>query len=153
LQNILAVDATARWFLAPNNQGSFLKPSSQGYPSCLPGCLAFVETEDERFILERHAALEKREYVRFIIGRNDEDSHFEQGIFQAAAQALERQNITGSDADGLNELRAWSSENLEKPTSFGRDTLRLGIRWFKTDSTGNISRIQEMFQILERNGI
>jgi hypothetical protein len=107
-----------------------------------------VETEDERFILERHAALEKREYVRFIIGGKDEGSHVEQGIFQAAAQALERQNLTGSDADELNELRAWFSENLEKPTSFGRDTLRLGIRWFKTDSTGHIT-----VQILERNGI
>src|SRR6267154_2671259 len=39
------------------------------------------------FILERQAALEKREYVRFIIGRKDEDSHVEQGIFQAAAGA------------------------------------------------------------------
>jgi hypothetical protein len=86
LQNIFAVDATARWFLTPDNQGSILEPSSQGYPSCLHGRLAFVATEDERFILERHAALEKREYVRFIIGRKDEDSHVEQGIFQAEAK-------------------------------------------------------------------
>jgi hypothetical protein len=93
--------------------------------SCIPGCLAFVETEDERFILERHDSLEKREYVRFVIGRKDEDSHVEQGIFQAAGQALEWQDITGSDADELKELRAWFSENLEKPTSFGRDKLRL----------------------------
>ncbi len=120
--------------------------------SCVPGRLAFVETEDDRFILERHDPLEKREYVRFVIGRKDEDSHVEQGIFQAAVQALEWQNITGSDADQLNELRAWLSENLEKPTSFGRDKLRLGICWFKTASTEHISRIWEMVQILERNG-
>jgi hypothetical protein len=58
--------------------------------SCIPGRLAFVETEDERFILERHDPLEKREYVRFVIGRKDEESHVEhveQGIFQAVAQA------------------------------------------------------------------
>ena len=59
--------------------------------SCIPGRLAFVETEDERFILERHNPLEKREYIRFVIGRKDEESHVEQGIFQAAAQALEWQ--------------------------------------------------------------
>jgi len=70
-----------------------------------------------------------------------------------SSTGVERQNITGSDADELNELRAWFSENLEKPTSFGRDTLRLGVSWFKTDSTGHISRIWEMVQILERNGI
>jgi hypothetical protein len=95
----------------------------------------------ERFILERHDPLEKREYVRFVIGRKDEDSHVEQGIFQAIARALEWQNITGSDADELNKLRAWFSDNLEKPTSFGRDKLRLGICWFKTSSAQHISRI------------
>jgi hypothetical protein len=121
--------------------------------SCLPGRLAFVETEDERFILERHNPLEKREYVRFVVHRKDEDSHVEQGIFQAAALALEWGTITGPDADELNELRAWFGENLEKPTSFGRATLHRGICWFKTGSVEHISRIWEMVQILERNGI
>jgi len=121
--------------------------------SCIPGRLAFVETEDERFILERHDPLEKREYVRFVIGRKDEDSHVEQGIFQAAGQALEWQDVTGPDADELKALRAWFNENLEKPTSFGRDKLRLGICWFKTNATEHISRIWQMVQILERNGI
>lgn len=120
---------------------------------CIPRCLAFVETEDERFILERHDPLEKREYVRFVIGRRDEDSNVEQGIFQAAAQALESQTITGAGADELNELRAWFSENLERPTSFGRDTLRLGICWFKTGSVDHIARVWEMVNILESNGI
>ena len=121
--------------------------------ACIPGHLAFVETEDERFILERHDSLEKREYVRFVIGRKDEESHVEKGIFQAVAQALEWQSVTGSDADDLKDLRVWFNENLEKPTSFGRDKLRLGICWFKTDAAEHISRIWEMVQILERNGV
>jgi hypothetical protein len=121
--------------------------------SCIPGRLAFVETEDERFILERHNPLEKREYVRFVIGRQDEDSHVEQGIFQAAAGALECRTITGSDADELNELRSWFSDNLEKPTSFGRGSLSRGICWFRTDASEHISRMWEMVRILERNGI
>lgn len=77
--------------------------------SCIPGRLAFVETEDERFILERHNPLEKPEYIRFVIGRKDEDSHVEQGVFQAVARALERRDIVGSDADELNELRSIAS--------------------------------------------
>jgi hypothetical protein len=113
----------------------------------------FVETEEDRFILERHDPLEKREYIRFVVGRRDEDSHVEQGIFQAAALAIERQTIIGTDADELNLLREWFSENLEKPTSFGRDQLRLGICWFKTSSTEHISRIWEMVRILERSAV
>ena len=121
--------------------------------SCIPGRLAFVETEDERFILERHDPLEKREYIRFVIGRNDQESQVEQGIFQAAALARDWQIVTGADADELHELRAWFNENLEKPASFGRGKLRRGICWFKTGAAEHISRIWEMVQILERNGI
>jgi len=121
--------------------------------SCIPGRLAFVETEDERFILERSNPLEKREYVRFVVGHKDEDSHVEQGIFQAAVRALEWHQITGSDEDELNELREWFNENLEKPTSFGRGKFSLGICWFKTGATEHMSRIWEMVRILERNGI
>lgn len=121
--------------------------------SCIPGRLAFVETEDERYILERPGLLEKHEYIRFVIGRKDDESHVERGVFQAVAQALEWHDITGADAQLLNELEEWFNKNLKKPTSFGRDKLRLGICWFKTDATEHISRIWEMVQILERNNI
>jgi hypothetical protein len=53
----------------------------------------------------------------------------------------------------LNHLRSWFNENLEKPTSFERDKLRLGICWFKTGASEHISRIWRMVTILERNGI
>jgi hypothetical protein len=121
--------------------------------SCIPGCLAFVETEDERFILERHELQKKSQYVRFVIGRKDDNSHVEQGIFQAAGTALKSQNITGAEASHLNELQTWFSENLERPAAFGRGRLRLGVCWFKTASTKHISRIWEMVNVLERHGI
>lgn len=121
--------------------------------SCVPGQLVFVETEDERFILERCDALQKREYIRFVVGRKDEDSHVEQGVFQAAAHAIEWETIIGADADELNALRRWFNENLEKPTSFGRGKFSLGICWFKTAAAVHIDRIWEMVRLLERHGI
>jgi len=121
--------------------------------SCIPGRLAFVETEDERFILERHNLPEKRQYIRFVVGRKDEESHVEQGIFQAAGCAIEQNVITGSDADELCSLREWFNDNLEKPTSFGRKTLSLGICWFKVAASEHISRIWQMTRILEKHGI
>lgn len=121
--------------------------------SCIPGRLAFVETEDERFILERSDPLEKREYIRFVVGREDEDSLVDRGIFRATGLAIEWQKIAGPDVDELNRLRAWFGENLKEPTSTGRDKLRRGICWFKTGAAEHISRIWEMVRILERNGI
>jgi hypothetical protein len=121
--------------------------------SCVPGRLVFVETEDERFILERHYPLEKPDYIRFVVGWKDEDSHVQQGIFQAVAHALEWRHITGSDADELNELRRWFDDNLEKPASFGRGRASLGISWFKSAAVDHIARIWEMVRILERHGI
>lgn len=121
--------------------------------SCIPGRLAFVETEDDRFILERRDLLERREYIRFVIGQKDEDSHVEQGIFQAAARAIEWEAITGPDADELNHLRDWFNENLEKPNSFGRGKLNLGICWFKVDASEHVNRIWQMIRTLERHGI
>jgi hypothetical protein len=120
---------------------------------CIPGRLAFVETEEERFILERHDPGERAKYVRFVVSRKDGKSNAEQGVFQAAAEALESWQITGWDADELNELTGWFDEHLEKPTSFGRGRLSLGICWFKTGSTEHISRIRQIVNILERNGI
>jgi len=121
--------------------------------SCIPGQLAFVETEDERFILERHDPLERREFVRFVVGEKDEDSQVDQGIFQAVARAIEWEAITGADAEELNALRMWFSENLERPTSFGRGKLSLGISWFKITASEHITRIWHMVRILERHGI
>ncbi|MGA2352277.1 MAG: hypothetical protein ABSF70_17710 [Terracidiphilus sp.] len=59
----------------------------------------------------------------------------------------------GPGADKLNELRAWFSENLEKPNFFRRGELSLGICWFKTNSAEHISCIYEMVHVLEHNGI
>ena len=121
--------------------------------SCLPGRLIFVETEDERFILERHDLPAKQEYIRFVIGNKDEDSNVDQGIFQAAAAAASRQEMSAADLVKLMELRTWFNENLERPSSFGRRALPLGICWFKTEANEHISQVWKIVEILERNGI
>jgi hypothetical protein len=121
--------------------------------SCIPGRLAFVETEDERFILERVGPSEKPNYIRFVVGPTHQEIHVEEGIFQAAARAIDWEMITGTDADELNVLRTWFNENLEKPASFGRGKLSLGICWFKVAAFEHIARIWQMVRILERHGI
>lgn len=120
--------------------------------SCIPGRLAFVETEDERYILQRNDVLEKREYIRFVVGRA-EDGHVERGIFHVAGLAVEWQDITGADVAKLEDLQRWFSQQLSRPASAGRDRARFGICWFKTDAIEHISRAREMVEILARHGI
>ncbi|MES2221780.1 MAG: hypothetical protein V4587_12540, partial [Acidobacteriota bacterium] len=71
----------------------------------------------------------------------------------AVARAIEWKTITGADADQLDNLRMWFSENLEKPASFGRGQHNLGICWFKVTASEHIKRIWHMVRILERHGI
>ena len=121
--------------------------------SCIPGRLAFVETEDERFILQRSETLEMNEYIRFAIVWKDKENHFERGVFHAVTQALERRDITGSNAVELNDLLAWFGTHLQNPISEGRDKDRRGVCWFKVTAAEHISRVQQMVRILQRNGI
>jgi hypothetical protein len=121
--------------------------------SCLPGRLIFVETEDERFILERQDLLAKQEYIRFVIGNKDEDSNVERGIFQAAYLAIEWNEVAANDVRELTKLLTWFDGNLSKPSAFGRDALRRGICWFKTEANEHISKVWKIVEILERNGI
>jgi hypothetical protein len=121
--------------------------------SCIPGCLAFVETEDERFILARHDPLEKKEYTRFVARLMDGDNYSGQGIFMAAIQALEWKEISGADAEKLHEILQWFGTSLQRPASQGRDGMRHGVCWFKTDAQRHISKIWEIVQVLKRNGI
>ena len=95
----------------------------------------------------------KREYIRFVVDWKDEDSGVEQGIFQAAYRAQEWGNVTGTDAEEIEILREWFSENLKKPNSFGRSRFNLGICWFKPCANEHINRIWQMIRILERNGV
>jgi hypothetical protein len=121
--------------------------------SCIPGRLALVETEDERFILQREDLLERCEYIRFVVGLKDGNGHSEQGIFRAVMWALEWKEIQGSDAETLRELLVWFSRNLAKPSYSGRDGLRFGICWFKVGAVEHMLRIDEMSRVLERNGV
>jgi len=71
---------------------------------------------------------------------------------QAAQQALERQNIAGSDVDVLHELRSWLSENLKKQLPSGVTSFALasvGLKRPPPHTSHPFGRVQ----ILERNGI
>jgi hypothetical protein len=112
----------------------------RGLLSCIQSD-SHSETEAGRFILERHDPPEGAEPFRLVVGREDENSYVEWGIFETVASALEGETIIGVDADELNTLRTWFTENLERPTSYGLIKLRHGVCRFKAPASEHVRRI------------
>jgi hypothetical protein len=122
--------------------------------SCLPGRLAFMETEDERFVLEkRKPPTRPKLCVRFIAPLIDADSRVREGIFAAAHRLLDEGDMPGYQRNQLRSLLEWFNEHLPSPTPLRKPGNRTAISWFKCDSKDSISRVWELVHILEDNGI
>ncbi len=122
--------------------------------SCIAGYLAFVETEDERYILERaRKPLRGTLYVRFVTPQIDSDSRHREGIFVAAYRLKNSGFLPKYQYDELVDDLDWFAENLPVPTPLERGRTTTAISWFRPDSKECITRVWSMVQILEDNGI
>jgi len=122
--------------------------------SCLPGRLAFLETEDERFILEREKPRARRELrVRFIAPLVDPDSRRFEGVFIAAYRLRNEGDMPSYQREELRSQLQWFSEHLPVPEPLSHSWNRGAISWFKCESKDCITRVWAMVQILEENGI
>jgi hypothetical protein len=122
--------------------------------SCIPGRLAFMETEDERFILEKErveAGPEK--CVRFITHLIDSDSRVREGIFVAAYKLRDEGDIPTYAREELRSHLQWFNDHLPLPEPLRDRKNERAISWFKTQSQECISRVWSVVQILEENGI
>jgi hypothetical protein len=122
--------------------------------SCIPGRLAFMETEDERFILEKlKPPIRPRLCIRFIAPQIDADSGVREGIFVAAHRLRDEGDMPAYQRDQLRSLLEWFNEYLPSPTPLRKAWNRTAISWFKCDSKDSISRVWALVHILEDNGI
>jgi hypothetical protein len=122
--------------------------------SCIPGRLAFMETENERFILEKErveAGPEK--CVRFITPLIDSDSLVNEGLFVAAHKLRDEGDIPTYEREELRAHLQWFNEHLPLPELLRDRGNERAISWFRTQSQECISRVWSVVQILEENGI
>jgi hypothetical protein len=122
--------------------------------SCIPGRLAFMETEDERFILEKNrteAGPEK--CVRFITPLIDSDSKVKEGLFVAAYKLRDHGDIPKYEREELRSHLQWFNEHLPLPEPLSDHGNERAISWFKSQSHEFISRVWSVVHILEENGI
>jgi hypothetical protein len=122
--------------------------------SCLPGQLAFMETEDERFILEKDKKpLRPPLCVRFITPQIDQDSRVKEGIFVAAYRLRDEGDLPSYQRHELRTQLQWFNENLPLLTALSEPGNAKAISWFKSESKECISRVWSVVHILEENGI
>ena len=122
--------------------------------SCIPGCLAFMETEDERFILERLKQPKRGSlYVRFVTPQIDEDSRVKEGIFVAAYRLRESGELSKYEYDELTDDLEWFEQHLPIPPPLSHSSSGTAVSWFKSGSKDFISRVWSMVRILEDNGV
>lgn len=122
--------------------------------SCIPGRLAFMETEDERFILEKERVEAGPERcVRFITPLTDSDSRVKEGLFVAAYRLRDQGDIAKYEREELRSHLQWFSGNLPVPTVLAERGNEGAISWFKSQSKECISRVWSVVHILKENGI
>jgi hypothetical protein len=122
--------------------------------SCIPGRLAFIQTEDEGFILERKRPWRRRKpCVRFQTRLIDGDSRVEEGIFMAAYRLSREGDFSAHEKEELLDLLEWFGENLHAPDVLEKEYNKTAISWFKTEATECITRIWSMVRLLEEHGV
>jgi hypothetical protein len=122
--------------------------------SCIPGRLAFMETEDERFILERERVTRgPQRCVRFITPLIDAGSRVKEGIFIAAYKLRDEGDITSYQREELRSDLLWFNERLPLPPPLSNRGNERAVSWFKSQSKECISRVWSVVHILEENGI
>jgi hypothetical protein len=122
--------------------------------SCIPGRLAFMETEDERFILERERVIAgPQRCVRFITPLIDADSRVKEGIFVAAYKLRDEGDIPPYQREELRSDLQWFNEHLPLPPPLSDRGNERAISWFKAQSKECISRVWSVVHILEESGV
>ena len=94
-------------------------------------------------------------FIRFISGSIDEYSHTPAGLFCAAIDLLESDELPEYEFDALKEVKEWFDRYLASPFDYLAEDARYdrAICWFKSSAPEHLARAWELVQILERNDI
>jgi hypothetical protein len=94
-------------------------------------------------------------FIRFVRGEIDEDSHVRAGLFCAAFELLDSNDLPEYEYEALREVKEWFDVYLESPLDYlgYRTRYDPAICWFKSTAYEHLSRAWELVEILERNDI
>ena len=95
-------------------------------------------------------------FIRFVSGSIDEYSHTPAGLFCAALDLIESDELPEYESEALKEVKEWFDVYMASPfdyLAFGDARYDRAICWFKSTANKHLARAWELVQILERNDI
>jgi len=94
-------------------------------------------------------------FIRFVSGEIDECSHLAMGLFCAASQLRDSDELPEYEVDALEELMLWFNRYLRSPFDYLPDDKRYdpAICWFKSTAGEYLAKAWELVTLLERNDI
>jgi hypothetical protein len=92
-------------------------------------------------------------FIRFTIGRPDERSGSDEGLFTVAYRELNSASLAEYERDWLEELLAWFRKEVKIPGPIlRRDGNRRAICWFRESSKEVVSKAFELVVFLRERG-
>ena len=94
-------------------------------------------------------------FIRFVSGQIDEYSHVLTGVFSAANELWEKDEVPEYELEALEDMQAWFNLNLWSPFDFlpHSEMYDRAICWFKPTAREHIARAWQLASILERNDV
>lgn len=96
-------------------------------------------------------------FIRFVLGRRDQDSGIEEGLFRLAYELRDSSLVEPTDRESLAETLMWFDKNLDQPVRFNRSRSKgfyrrktRGIAWFKATASEHLARMHGLKEILEK---
>ena len=94
-------------------------------------------------------------FIRFCSGAIDEDSLVRAGLFCAALDLLESNQLPEYESAAIRDLKAWFDEHLPSPFDYLPLHRRYdrAVCWFKSTAHEHLARAWELVAVLERNDV
>lgn len=92
-------------------------------------------------------------YVRFVIGKHDDQSHAEQGVFQAAITLRDSGQLLAHEEEWLAEALNWLNMHLPAPACLREPGNRRAISWFHPRAKKAIERVRSIAALLSEKGV
>jgi len=92
-------------------------------------------------------------FIRFVILKQDRESHSRQGIFQAAIHLRDSGKLAAHEVNWLEDELAWLRMHVESPACLREQNNHRAISWFHPRAVRPIEKVRSIAALLVEHGV